>query len=56
MTDTITIDMNVAMELYAYARETMRIIRSECGEESEEYADVAQPLYIGLKSLVQINE
>ena len=56
MADTITIDMNVAMELYAYARESMRIIRRECGEKSEEYADVAQPLYIELKSLVQNNK
>lgn len=56
MADTITIDMDVAKKLYAYARETMRIIRRECGEESEEYGDVAQPLYFELKSLVQNNE
>jgi hypothetical protein len=56
MANTITIDMDVAMELYAYAREAMRIIRRECGEKSEEYADVAQPLYIELKSLVQNNK
>lgn len=56
MADTITIDMDVAMEFYAYAREAMRIIRSECGEKSEEYGNVALPLYVGLKSLVQSNE
>ena len=53
MADTITIDRDVAMEFYAYAREAMRIIRRECGEKSEEYGNVALPLYIGLKSLVQ---
>ena len=56
MANTITVDMDVAMELYAYARETMRIIRRECGEKSEEYGAVAQPLYFELKSLVQNNE
>lgn len=56
MANTITIDKDVVMELYAYARETMRIIRRECGEKSEEYGDVAQPLYFELKSLVQNNE
>lgn len=56
MANTITIDMDVAMELYAYARESMRIIRRECGEKSEEYGNVAQPLYVELKSIVQSNK
>ena len=56
MANTITIDMDMAMELYTYARETMRIIRRECGEKSEEYGNVALPLYVELKSLVQNNE